>query len=59
MVVRGWYMAHFDRRDFLNTKKIGLGGFRNLPDLPRSIREILGFFREIFVVTQNPQKSSA
>ncbi len=25
MVVRGWYMTYFDRRDILNSKKIGLG----------------------------------
>ena len=59
MVVQGWHMTHFNRKDILNTKKLCLGGFRNFPDLPRSIREILGFFREIFVVTQNHQKSSA
>ena len=39
MVVRGWYMAHFHRRDFLKSKKIGLGGFRNMPDPQRSICE--------------------
>ncbi len=33
MVARGWYMTHFDRRDFLNSKKIGLGEFRDFSDL--------------------------
>ena len=27
MVVRGWYMTHFDRRDIPKSKKIGLGRF--------------------------------
>ena len=31
MVVRGWYRTHFDRRDFLKTKKISLGGFATFP----------------------------
>ena len=39
MVVRGWYMTHFDRRDVLNTEKICLDGFRNLSDIQRSIRD--------------------
>ena len=30
MVVRGWYMTHFDRRDVLNTKKICLDEFPQL-----------------------------
>ena len=44
MVVQGWYITHFDRRDILNTQKICLGGFRNLSDLQRSIHEFLGNF---------------
>ena len=59
MVVRGWYMTHFDRIDILNTKKLGLGGFRILSVLQRSIRDFLGFFWEISIVALNPQKSSA
>ena len=59
MVVQGWYITHFDRRDILNTQKICLGGFRNLSDLQRSNHVFLGFFREILVDVQNPQKSSA
>ena len=59
MVVWGWYMTHFDRKNILNSKKICLGGFRNLSDLQRSIHEFLGFFWEISTEAQNPQKSSA
>ena len=33
MVVRGWYMPHFDRTDVLTSKKQVWGGFRNLSDL--------------------------
>ena len=44
MVVRGWYMTHFDRRDPLNSKKLVWGGFHNLPDLPGLICEFSGFF---------------
>ena len=46
MVVRGWYMPHFDRRDLLNSKKQVWGGFRNLPGLYGPICEILRFFRK-------------
>ena len=44
MVVRGWYMTHFDRRDLLNSKKQVWGGFRNLPDLRGPICEFSRFF---------------
>ena len=33
MVVRSWYMTHFDRTDLLNSKKQVWGGFRKLSDL--------------------------
>ena len=46
MVVRGWYMIHFDRRDVLNTKKICLDGFRNLSDIQWPIRDFLWFFHK-------------
>ena len=59
MVVRGRYMTHFDRRDLLKSKKTGLGGFRNLSDLQRSIHQFLRFFREISDITRNLKKSSA
>ena len=49
MVVRGWYMTHFDRRDLLQSKKQVWGGFRNLSDLPGPICEISRFFSEISV----------
>ena len=44
MVVRGWYMTHFDRRDLLNSKKQVWGGFRNLPDLCGPICDFSRFF---------------
>ena len=37
MVARGWYMTHFDRRDLLNSKKLGWDGFHNLSDLHEPI----------------------
>jgi len=45
MVVRGWYMPHFDRTDLLESKKQVWGGFRNLSDLRGPICEISRFFR--------------
>ena len=44
MVVGDWYMTHFDRRDLLKSKKLAWGRFRNMPDLPGPICEILRFF---------------
>ena len=44
MVVRGWYMTHFDRTDLLNSKKQVWGGFRNLPVLCGPICELSDFF---------------
>ena len=44
MVVRGWYMTHFNRRDLLNSKKQVWGGFRNLPGLCGQICEFSRFF---------------
>ncbi len=46
MVARGWYRTHFDRRDFLKTKKIGLGWFCNFSDLYVLICDISRFFRK-------------
>ena len=46
MVVRGWYMTHFDRTDLLNSKKQVWGGFRNLPDLGGPICDFSHFFRK-------------
>ena len=46
MVVRGWYMTHFDRRDLLNSKKLVWDGFHNLPDLPGPICDFSRFFRK-------------
>ena len=47
MVVRGWYMTFFYRRDLLNCKKYVWGGFHNLSNLPRPIWDFLGFFFDI------------
>ena len=44
MVARGWYTAHFDRTDLLNTKKIGLDGFCHLSNFSGPICEISRFF---------------
>ena len=44
MVVRGWYMTHFDRKDLLRSKKIVSDRFHILPDLPGTICEIFRFF---------------
>ena len=43
MVTRGWYLTHFDNRDLLKSKKIDLGGFRNMPYLHGPICEICRF----------------
>ena len=59
MVVRGWYMTHFDRRDLLQSKKQVWGGFRNLSDLPNPIREFSQFFWEISTEAQEPKTPSA
>ena len=55
MVVRGWYMAHFDRRDLLNSKKQVWGGFRNLPDLQGPICEFSRFFRKLSTWAADPE----
>ena len=52
MVVWGWYMTHFDRRDLLNSKKLVLDRFRNLPDLPGPICKIFDFFRNFRQIPQ-------
>ena len=39
MVVRGWYMTHFDRRDLLKSKKLVWGGFSNMSDYSGPICE--------------------
>ena len=46
MVVRGWYMPHFDRTDLLVFRKQVWGGFRYLPDLTGPICENFRFFRK-------------
>ena len=45
MVVRSWYMTHFDRRDLLNSEKNVWDGFPNLPGLPGPICDFSRFFR--------------
>ena len=56
MVVRGWYMPHFDRRDLLNSKKQVWGGFRNLPGLYGPICEIFRFFRKFHLGSRYQKK---
>ena len=46
MVVRGWYMTHFDRRDLIHSKKTCLGWFRTQSDFPGAICEFSRFLRE-------------
>ena len=68
MVVRGWYMAHFDRRDLLKSKKLVWGRSRNMPDLPGPICEFSRFFSKFHQISQvlknrffwlpSPKKSS-
>ena len=50
MVVRGWYMTHFDRRDLLHSKKICLDGFCTFSDLYVLICEFSRFFRKFRLV---------
>ena len=44
MVVRGWYMTHFDRRDLQKSKKLFWGRFRITSDFSGPICEISWFF---------------
>ena len=44
MVVRGWYMTHFDRRDILKSKKFGLGRFRDFSGATVLILSIFTIF---------------
>ena len=59
MVVWGWYMTHFDRRDCLMPKKIDLDDFRILPDLQDPICEFADFFLKISIWAEILWKSSA
>ena len=52
MVVRSWYMTHFDRRDLLKSKKIVSERFRNIPGLPGSIFEIFRFIWDFCKIPQ-------
>ena len=56
MVVRGWYMPHFDRRNLLNSKKQVWGGFRTLPDLCGPICELSRFFRKFHLSSRYQKK---
>ena len=44
MVVRGWYMTHFDRRDLQKSKKLFWGRFRITSDFSGPICEISWLF---------------
>ena len=46
MVVRSWHTTLFDRRNFLNSKKLVWGGFPNLPDLTGPICDFFSIFRK-------------
>ena len=59
MIVRGWYMTHFDRRDLLNSKKQVWGGFHNIPDLPGPICDFFSDFSEISWWAADPQNPSS
>ena len=52
MVVWGWYMTHFDRRDLLKCEKLVLDRFRNIPVLPDPICKIFRFFRNFHQISQ-------
>ena len=57
MVVRGWYMTHFDRRDILNSKKIGLGWYCNYSDSYVLILRIFSIFFGNFVLSRKSSKT--
>ena len=56
MVVRGWYMPHFDRRDLLDSKKTGLGWFPQLARPPRADLRFFSIFSEISIWAAATQK---
>ena len=56
MVVRGWYMTHFDRRNVLNSEKLGFGRFRTFSDHQRSIFDFSMFFPRILPNFKCPEK---
>ena len=59
MIVRGWYMTHIDRRDLLNSKKKGWGGFHNLSGLPGPICDFSRFFWGFRAAPQILEKPSS
>ena len=59
MVVRGWYMTHFDHRDLLNSEKKVWDGFHNLPALPGPICDFSRFFRGFRAVRLILEKPSS
>ena len=56
LVIRGWYMTHFDRRDLLHSKKQVWGGYRNYSDLLKPICEFSMIFSEIPSGAAGPRK---
>ena len=56
MVVRGWYMPHFNRRDLLNSKKTGLGWVPQLVRPPRADLRNFSIFSEISVWAADREK---
>ena len=53
IVLRGWFMTLFDRRDLLNSEKNVWGGFPNFPDLSGPICD----FSRISRWTTDPRKT--
>ena len=51
MVVRGWYMTHFDRRDLLHSKKLGVGWLRTFSDCHGPICEFSRFFQKFHKIS--------
>ncbi len=51
IVVRGWYMTHFDRRGLLKSKKFVWGRFRNISGLPGPIFDFSWFFRKFHQIS--------
>ena len=59
MVVRGWYMTYFDRRNLLNSEKKVWDGFHNYPALPGPICDFSRFLRGFRARAQILEKPSS
>ena len=56
MVVRGWYLTENDRRDILNSKKLGLGWFMHLIRLLWADMRFFPIFQGNFANFENSEK---